>query len=76
MNLQDLTLKQLKAVERVIYQDTYHFTDSDFFEYLCLMISESWGDDPEIRLFDDGTLLKIDGDLTHWFENELIARDL
>ena len=76
MNLQDLTLKQLKAVERVIYQDTYHFTDSDFFEYLCLMISESWGDDPEIRLFDDGTLLKIDGDFTHWFENELIARGL
>lgn len=76
MNLQDLTLKQIKSVERVIYQDAFSFSDSEFLEYMCLMLEESWDDNPEIRLFEDDGLLKIDGDLTEWFENEISLRGL
>ena len=74
MNLQDLTLKQIKAVESVLYQRTFIFTDSDFFEFINMLITECHDDNPEIELDDDGTRLLIDGELSPWFENEISRR--
>ncbi len=76
MKLQQLTLEQLKRVERVIYQDTFCFTDDDLFRFVSLHLAETWDDNPDIRLYDEGSLLKIDGDLTWWFENQISLRGL
>lgn len=76
MNLQDLTIAQIKNIESVIYQSTFTFTDSDLFEFIALLLTEDYNDNPEIELFQDGTQLVVDGDLTWWFENQISLRGL
>lgn len=76
MKLLDLTIKQIKTVERVMYQDMFEFDDCDLFEFINVSLKETLGTNPDIRLFDEGRFLKIDGELIYWFENELSKRAL
>lgn len=76
MKLLDLTLKQIKTVEMVIYQDTFAFTDSDLFNFVSALLHETLTVNPDVRLFDGGVLMKIDGDLLWWFENQISLRSL
>lgn len=75
MKLKDLTIEQVKAVEKVIYMGHLVFEDSDFFEFMSLMITESWEEDAEVSFSEDDATLFIEDEIT-WFEAEKFNRGL